>query len=745
MSHEHDSLTNSSAQPSTSALPDASDPALLLRRLEREREARKSAEQLLSEKSRELYQSNETLQRALASMSDAQHRLRLALWGSGEMIWEWDAGTDSMQLHYFNDPDGQETLETVNWLELTARIHPDDFPSAMLSWNAHLFGHAEHYAAEYRAKAPEGWRWVRVRGRATERDRNGMALRISGTRKDITGQRESEDNLRLLAAAFANTRDAIVVLAPDHRVLQANQACADLFGIDMHQLSGTKLDQLLLDSDGQFPWTIWQSQKSWHGELSCLHRKGNRTPVEVASSQVRDSAGELTQIVLSLHDISERRRAAESVERLTRYDAVTQLPNRQQFQERLHHQLPTLRDSEQISVLFLDLDGFKEINDALGHHAGDALLLQVAERLQQTLRKRDLVARWGGDEFAILIESEKNEYLLVAEKIVNAMNDPFQLAGQDITVTTSIGITVAPVHGTDASQLLRQADAAMYAAKREGRNRFALYRPEMNENLLHRVKLSNLLRRAVDNGEFTLALQPKVRLATRSITGAEALLRWEPEELGRVPPATFIPLAEELGLIVPIGHWLIREAAGLLAQWQRNSQAINLAINLSGRQLRDELLFAVLNEAIRLSDAPVKMLELEVTESILLEDITFARDRLQRLRDTGFSIALDDFGTGYSSLSYLKELPLDRVKIDRSFISDLDMSPRGRALLSSIVTLCRALQLEITAEGVETEAQLDLVQAEGIDEVQGYYFYRPMAIPDFNRLLQQTVKPATTP
>ncbi len=725
-------------------LPD-NELALLQRRLEREREARKQAEQLLNDKAGELLAINQALQTALADMADVQLRLRLALWGSGELMWEWDATSNDIHLHRFEAPDGQETVEVIPFPTVSERIHPDDFPSAMLVWNSHLLGNTEVYDVEYRIKGETGWRWIRTRGRAIERNSAGVATRISGTRKDISGQRAAEENQRLLAAAFANTRDAIMVLAADQRILQVNAACAKLLGHPLEQLIGHTVDKQLLDSSGHFPWSTFLGQHSWQGELTCIQAGGSRLPLDVTASAIRDADGKLTQLVLSLRDISERQRAAENVERLTRYDHLTQLPNRQQFQQQLEQRLKSLASGEQLAVLFLDLDGFKEINDALGHQAGDALLMQVADRLQHSLRKRDVIARWGGDEFAILISTSDTEYLDVAKKLVTVMNDPFPFGEEMITTTISIGITLAPLHSNEAGLLLRQADAAMYAAKRDGRNRYTLYRPDMNENLLHRVKLSNLMRRAVDNGEFTLALQPKVAIPSRKIAGAEALLRWEPEELGRIPPATFIPLAEELGLIVPIGHWLMLEATGLLAQWQRDRHDIKLAINLSGRQLRDENLAAVLHEAVRLSNAPVDKLELEVTESFLLEDITFASERLQRLRDSGFSIALDDFGTGYSSLSYLKLLPLDRVKIDRSFISDLDMSPRGRALLSSIVTLCRALQLQITAEGVETQAQLDLVEADGIDEVQGYFFYRPMSISEFHRLLRQESPTSSAP
>ncbi len=709
------------------------------RRLQRERQARKTAEQLLTEKSRELYQITVELKQALTASED-QRRLQLALWGSGELIWEWEAQSNQMRLHHFSSLPGEPDCETLSWTEWAQRLHPDDQDAALQDWSNHLCGRCEYYDLEFRArsKPSDNWRWLRTQGRAVERDSEGMARRITGTCKDISRQREAEDHLRLLAAAFANNRDANAVLASDQRVLQANSAFLDLLGISPAQLPRLQLDQLLLDAEGRFPWTALCSNDHWYGELSCQRHNGQRTPVELSSTLVRDRDQQLSHLVLSLRDISERRRAADHLQHLARFDALTQLPNRLQFQDRLQRALLDHQDDEHLALLFVDLDDFKQINDAFGHDVGDALLQQVANRLLRTLRQRDLVARWGGDEFVVLLEAHRHqsEVLLVADKLIQAMNEPLELAGHILTVTPSIGIALAPEHGTDASDLLRHADAAMYVAKRDGRNQYALYRPELNEQLLHRLKLANLLRRAVDNQEFRLALQPKVRLADQRIIGAEALLRWEPIEFGRVPPATFIPLAEELGLIVPIGHWLVRQAAARLSDWQRRGWTLTLAINLSARQLRDEQLLPVLCDCMREYETPAATLELEVTESILLEDAAFARQRLQALRDAGFRIALDDFGTGYSSLSYLKELPLDRVKIDRSFISDLEQSPRGRALLSSIAALCRALSLQTTAEGVETAAQLQLVEAEGIDEVQGYYYHPPLTVAAFNRLLE---------
>ncbi|MBC9251809.1 hypothetical protein A9179_16180 [Pseudomonas alcaligenes] len=707
------------------------------RRLDRERQARKTAEQLLTEKSRELYQSTVELKQALAASED-QRRLQLALWGSGELIWEWQAQDNLMRLHTFSSEPGDTLCETLPWDDWLQRLHPDDQSAALHDWHENLCGRRDYYDLEFRVRnSPDtAWHWLRTQGRAVERDAHGMAQRITGTCKDITRQREAEEHLRLLAAAFANNRDANAVLASDKRVLQANAAFHELIGITPAQLQGLQLDKLLLDADDCCPWSALCSTDHWQGELICLRQNGQRIPVELSSTLVRARDQQDDHLVLSLRDISERRRAADHLQHLARLDVLTQLPNRLQFQERLQRTLQGLQAGRCLALLFVDLDDFKQVNDAFGHDIGDALLQQVAIRLQRTLRQRDLVARWGGDEFVVLLELHKQqEVIRVANKLINALNEPMELAGHILTATPSIGIALAPEHGNEAGELLRHADAAMYVAKREGRNQYALYRPELNEQLLHRVKLANLLRRALEQQELSLALQPKIRLSDQRIIGAEALLRWDTAEFGRVAPTTFIPLAEELGLIVPIGHWLVREAAALLDDWQRRGWPLSLAINLSARQLYDPQLLPVLNASIGQTTASAEALELEVTESILLEDAASARQRLQALHDAGFRIALDDFGTGYSSLSYLKDLPLDRVKIDRSFISDLEQSPRGQALLSSIADLCRALSLQTTAEGVETAAQLRLVQAEGIDEVQGYFYYPPLTIDAFNRLL----------
>ncbi|MGY4535252.1 diguanylate cyclase (GGDEF)-like protein/PAS domain S-box-containing protein [Pseudomonas sp. TE3786] len=710
------------------------------RRLDRERQARKTAEQLLTEKSRELYLSTVELKHALAASED-QRRLQLALWGSGELIWEWQAQDNLMRLHYFSSQPGEPLGENLSLDDWVQRLHPEDQPAALQAWNEHLRGTCDYYDLEFRLRnTPEQpWHWLRMQGRAVERGSDGLAQRITGTCKDIGRQREAEEHLRLLAAAFANNRDANAVLASDKRVLQANAAFLELMGISAAQLPDLKLDQLLLDGDNRCPWIAMSSTDHWQGELTCLRPTGQRTPVELTSTLVSSRDQQVGHLVLSLRDISERRRAADHLQHLARLDVLTQLPNRLQFQEHLQRALEYQHGDSHLALLFVDLDDFKQVNDAFGHDIGDALLQQVAKRLQQALRHGDLVARWGGDEFVVLLELRNQaEVLLVADKLIKALNDPMYLAGHILTATPSIGIALAPDHGNEAGDLLRHADAAMYVAKREGRNQYALYRPELNEQLVHRIKLANLLRRAQARNELSLALQPKIRLSDQRIVGAEALLRWDTQEYGRVPPDTFIPLAEELGLIVPIGHWLVREAALLLNDWQARGWSLTLAINLSARQLRDEQLLPVLRHSMGQCAAPAEALELEVTESILLEDSAFARQRLQALRDAGFRIALDDFGTGYSSLSYLKELPLDRVKIDRSFISDLEQSPRGRALLSSIAGLCRALSLQTTAEGVETAAQLQLVQAEGIDEVQGYYYYPPLSIEAFTRLLATT-------
>jgi diguanylate cyclase (GGDEF)-like protein/PAS domain S-box-containing protein len=456
----------------------------------------------------------------------------------------------------------------------------------------------------------------------------------------------------------------------------------------------------------------------------------------VLHSQARlllDSDGRAAAIEGTVQDVTERKRAEEQIRFLAYHDSLTGLGNRLLFKERLAMAVAAARRNEwQAGILFLDLDHFKRINDTLGHSVGDALLQGVADRLVASVRESDVVARddmpsaisrLGGDEFTILLEGihEVQDLAKVARRILESLSRPFRLSGHEVVITGSIGITAWPEDGDDVEVLLRNADTAMYHAKEQGRNNYQFYAQSMNAVALQRLILEGKLRRALEHDEFEVHYQPKVSLATGAITGLEALLRWRDPELGMVLPAEFIPIAEETGLIAPISDWVARAVCRQLAGWQeRGMRLVPIAVNLSAHQFRNGDLVSQIETLLCESAVPAHLLEMEITESTLMRDEPRVAAALAALRARGLRISIDDFGTGYSSLAYLRRLPVDTLKIDRSFVSHIASNSDDAALTAAIVSMAQALRLRVVAEGVETTAQRDLLRAMGCDEMQGY-------------------------
>lgn len=449
-----------------------------------------------------------------------------------------------------------------------------------------------------------------------------------------------------------------------------------------------------------------------------------------------------------------RRRAAEEqmaharqVEYLAFHDGLTGLPNRSLFSKLLAQSIAyASRYNKRLAVLFLDLDRFKQINDTLGHEAGDDLLKEVATRLKSALRESDIVARMGGDEFvAILPEMEDDSYsTVVAKKILAAVAQSFTLVGQEFRITVSIGISIYPHDGLDEQTLTKNADVAMYQAKQEGKNNYQFYSDKMNANSLERLALESGLRHALENNEFELHYQAKRDTQSGQITGMEALLRWQHKDLGTVAPLKFIPVAEESGLIVPIGKWVLRTACEQNVQWQKQGlPPLSIAVNLTERQFLDENLIRDLTKILKETKMAPDLLELEITESLLMHDVNKTLGILTQLKNMGVLIAIDDFGTGYSSLATLKQFPLNTIKIDRSFIRDVAKSPGDKALTEAIIAMGRALSLTVVAQGVETKAQADYLRRKDCDEFQGFYFYKPVPASEVPDLLRaQTGSPA---
>jgi diguanylate cyclase (GGDEF)-like protein len=441
------------------------------------------------------------------------------------------------------------------------------------------------------------------------------------------------------------------------------------------------------------------------------------------------------------HDLEERKRTERAMRHMAHHDALTDLPNRALFRDRLSHAMAQAdRYHQRLAVLFLDLDRFKAINDTLGHNAGDQLLRIAAERLKGCVRECDTVARLGGDEFTVIVEDveDRQAAAVVAQKIIDSFSQPFTLHGHEVFVTTSVGITLYPDDGEHLDTLLRNADAAMYRAKDCGRNNYQFYVPEMNTRARERLLLENALRRALVKEEFILHYQPRVDLRSGNVIGAEALLRWRHPERGLMAPDEFVPLLEETGLILPVGEWVLREACRQNRAWQdKGLPPVRVAVNLSVRQFLQRDLAALVASVLEETGLPPSFLELEITEELLLEHSAANAAALNRLRELGVHISIDDFGTGYSSLSYLKRLPIHTLKIDQSFVRDITLDSDGAAIVSAIIAMACNLRLNVLAEGVETEAQLAFLRAQGCNEIQGYSFSRPLDAEAFERLLRE--------
>jgi len=445
----------------------------------------------------------------------------------------------------------------------------------------------------------------------------------------------------------------------------------------------------------------------------------------------------------------EKHRADERIEYLASHDSLTELPNREMFNGLLRHTIDTARrNARWFALLFIDLDRFKIINDSLGHDAGDMLLLEVAKRLRGALRASDVVARLGGDEFVVLLEgaSDRGDVERIAGHLLSVLGQPMQLSGHECHTTASIGIALFPENGEDAAMLTKNADMAMYLAKEDGKNGFRFFSGEIKAQSIERLRLETELRRAAERRQFSLHYQPKVDLGSGQITGVEALLRWKHPQLGMVPPAQFIPLAEETGLIVPIGRWVLREACAQNMAWQRHGlRPVSMAVNLSPRQFADEHLLNDVDEALRASGMSPVLLQLEVTESMVMRNVARAVRVLDAIQNRGIRLAIDDFGTGYSSMSLMKQFPIDTIKIDRSFVRDLPRDSEDQAIAQAIISMGKALGMTVVAEGVETAEQHAFLRNHDCDEMQGYLFSKPLPPGELANLLQSPPVLASPP
>ncbi|MCC7700177.1 putative bifunctional diguanylate cyclase/phosphodiesterase [Janthinobacterium sp. EB271-G4-7A] len=591
--------------------------------------------------------------------------------------------------------------------------------------------------------------------------RNSVIARITGERtaalqfanlrlsEDIAARMHNEKSLRLRERIIEVSANAIILCsadAPGYLIEYVNPAFERITGYAASEVIGQRLEDLQGPEQGRQDMhaitAALREQREGKAIVRNFRKDGSSYWSELFVAPVRDDGdGALSHFVVAQYDISTVMRFEQEMEFQARHDILTGLANRALLRERLEQAMAvTRRNGLPLWVVFIDLDRFKFVNDTLGHDAGDLVLKSVAERLRDATREVDTVARLGGDEFVLLLPQHGNGEpgAAILQRIQDAVAQPLQLGEYEFFLSCCMGVAVYPDDGDDADTLIKHADIAMYRAKEQGRGNWQFYASGMNAGTLERLGLESELRHALERGQFHLEYQPQLDLASGAVVGMEALLRWQHPQLGRIPPASFIGLAEEMGLITPIGDWVLRTACAQARAWQLAGHGpLRLAVNLSARQFKQKNLLHAVALALAETGLAAAHLELELTESMVMHDVEQATAIMANLKALGVQLSIDDFGTGYSSLAYLRHFPIDVLKIDKTFVSDITHSDDDAAIVRAIISLAHSLRLKVIAEGVETEQQLAFLRQQGCDQMQGYLFSRPLAAPAFEALLHE--------
>ncbi len=689
---------------------------------------------------------------AALRLSDMRYReaQRLAKIGN----WEWDLATNgswwSDELYRILE-ENPETYE-AKFENFIAKVHPDDRPALIAAQKQDL-ATASFVPTESRLVFPGG-REKRIEQVVQARmDSEGQPVAIVGIVHDITERRALESKLRESEARYASTVELAAVgiahVAADGRFIWCNSRFREMLGYDNNELLERTIRDVSHPDDVHL--TDGERSRMHEGAIDTLtvekryvRKDGKTIWVRITGAPRRAADETLLYDVAIVEDITVRKVAEEKVQYLATHDELTGLPNRTLFGELLHRAIEAAKGSERrCAVLFIDLDRFKIVNDSLGHEAGDLLLKEVAARLRQCVRGSDVVGRLGGDEFVVLLERIQSidSAAETARRVLSSLHTPVRILGHECRVTGSVGIATYPNDARDAATLMKHADMAMYRAKEEGKNTYQFFSADMSPMSVEHLELEVRLAQALQRSEFSLQYQPRVDIATGRILGAEALLRWWNPDLGTVSPAQFIPLAEDTGLIVAIGKWVLRTACEQNVAWQaRGLPRLVMSVNLSPRQFKEPTLLSDIAAVLAETGMAPELLELEITESMIMQHVDIAAEKAAAMKKLGIGLAIDDFGTGYSSLSQLKLFPIDTLKIDRAFVRDIPDSDDDTAITKAVITLGKALGVRVVAEGVETSAQYQFLRDNGCDEMQGFYFSKPCHPDAFAELLKKPRK-----
>lgn len=691
------------------------------RRISRERQARQNAEQLLIEKSAELYDS-------LQQAKSAEKKLRLALWACQESFWEWHAHNDEYYMRAFKLDWADEHQWRGSPISLLKFIHPDDIGNLEFNWMLAVHGGQQTLEVCFRFRRHARYVWVRLRGRVLHRDAQQSALHIVGTIRDITRERHAEHSFHLMASAFSSSKDPMLVLTRQLKISECNEAFLKMVGAGQkQQCLGRSLHAYLVNKSA-LPDTL-EDQQQFCQETDIIAGKHTSIPAELTLAVFEHQEHGGAYVIATLRDISERKANEARLQQMAMHDELTGLTNR----AGLHDEVCELIEvNGQFSIMFIDLDGFKLINDTAGHDCGDNALKSVAAKLTLRFGTQGIVTRWGGDEFVVILPNAYHEMLLECgnELISDIEADKIVCGDIELTLSASIGIAEYPMHGDTVESLLQNADAAMYQAKLLGKGRVFLYEAGLLESMQQQVTMLSELRRAVNDRALEFYLQGKYN-AHSNLCGAELLCRWRSALHGNVPPDVFIPLAEEHGLDTVIG-WLALEAAcEYLVMMEVEAGQVPLSINVSANQLLSENFADQALAICKEHKISPQWIEIEITERIFICDEAGAINALNRLQHNGFKIALDDFGAGFSALSYLRSFAFEVVKLDKSLIMNIHKDAKALSLVQGIIAMLQGLGLEIVAEGVEQIEYVALLHSAKVQQMQGYFFDKPAPYDQF--------------
>ena len=684
----------------------------------------------------------------LGELSRHEERWQDALDTSNLGVAEWDSSgrasfTSRRWRALLDDPDGTLTSTPRRWME---RVHAEDVPRAHLMIDGLATPGRDRADVQVRIATIKGWRWFECHTMVVERSAQGPALRVLATVADVTDRREAQERERLSSNVFDHLHEGLLVTDAQLRVLEVNPAYLQITGATREELLG-HVPTLLQAGAGSASrqgemWETLEEAGAWRGEVIERRRNGDPCALQLTISAVKDSEGATRYHMLVISDITEQRLQRERLERQANFDELTRLPNRTRLGQMLAGAMAASQSEGHLLVVcYLDLDHFKPVNDTHGHAAGDRLLVELAQRLRGALRNHatgsDIAARLGGDEFVLLLRAgTAEEARLAVERVLRVIAQPYpvEAGAPAVVLSASIGATIYPLDRSDPDTLLRHADHSMYGAKQAGRNGYLFFDPEHSRRTEERVLAIGRLQEALDEHELVLHYQPKVDMRRGPVLGMEALLRWNHPEHGMIPPAEFLPLIEHTGLSARVGDWVLEQALDQLAHWQRMGLDLSVSVNVSARHLQEPDFAQRLAELLARHTRPIgSRLELEVLETAALADVGYTSSLLERCRQLGVRFALDDFGTGYSTLTYLKRLPVDVLKIDRSFVHNMLDDPQDLAIVEGVIGLARTFGCTVVAEGVETAAQARLLIEIGCDIGQGMGIAAPMPASDVYR------------